>query len=925
MRDLGVTQLCPLWFYKLFSSGMCRISRIAVLSWFWVCFEPKLHNNHILDRADWRWEFCYNLTKPSFAFENLQLESIDCCRQEMVQENQSSPLVLVDASLEQKVTYAESSKPATALVHQLVLKRLSSRSSKDDDSNHFELEEGENWLRLLRKAGKSVLDDTQDMSQEIGAFYPSILSMNSIGGKIPMNQQDCYLCLDVDEGVLAIKDMRYPSYVGTLSNSDHENSNDDEERSTTSFPLGIARSSTKYTWEVLARRQLRVLSPGDRICTFYNPTIDLADGLVLEYRYSPKRDMSTVKDETPSGSFGLLTQPMDEDDDEEEQEDGGEEDLETQSQPNKTPSCSPEKNDTIVELGTGATNTQDDSDDDSDITRDMTQVPILDGKATKISNLPTTLGVVGEEADVDSDDETTIGESAPKETQPHDLKDHRSQASDIQEKKDSLNISIVDESAQTQDKPPEVETEKVDKQKGGIDLHHSMDEEDEQEGEEVSNPESKQAASPTLGMNVHVANAPVREVQQEHLPESAVTLSPALCNLADGARVDLPSQSVSVSMLCETGEETLLSPRGVKPAKQDEDDDDSEITDIDGHPTSKNKMNESKNSKKETSQDSDGDITDVDVPVVAQTDSNEAHKDGNVLTTPVDDTANKENEMDIDPVTTESGITNCPKIMEKAQTSIHGSLEPQATPEAPSNAGGKEVNTSVMDVEENSGHVDTEVEAIEPVVEEPMASMEPEEASSESAVDVTGGDTPKKPDETPAHPGGGTQTNIKTSPTPVPVPDYKGLATQPSREETTSKDVEQRSTRRSKRANPHQSESLETSPQVATQKRARGITSGKDSSKVTSSKDSTTEESKRKRTRTTTNEVKGEHELRVMATGVEVDRKLKNVSQNLLRGFYTTIVFIGRHSVVFSLTLRQSINSVVFFSRKWTTLQLQRT
>ena len=77
----------------------------------------------------------------------------------------------------------------------------------DDESDHDEVEQGENWLRLLHKEGHSILDNTQDMSQQ-SPLYPSIVSLLSVGF-LGAPSTDCYICVDLDGDTLAIKDMRF--------------------------------------------------------------------------------------------------------------------------------------------------------------------------------------------------------------------------------------------------------------------------------------------------------------------------------------------------------------------------------------------------------------------------------------------------------------------------------------------------------------------------------------------------------------------------------------------------------------------------------------------------------------------------------------------------------------------------------------------
>lgn len=225
-----------------------------------------------------------------------------------------------------------SPEPSLRKVHTLMLKHPSHRAalpgSDDygyDESHYFELEEGENWLRLSQTESRhSILDDTQDFSQDSNNWFASILSLSSVGESVNVSN-NCYLCLDVDGKLMAMKDMRPPS-----SKDDYP-------------PLGLSRAN-RSDWELLPRRQLRILQPGDRICTAYEQ--GSPNGLVMEYQY---RRLSTAKLlDSQRNALDLLTQPMEDDDEDAE---------ETQTEP--TPTCNVQ----IVET----------QNYDSDSTAEMTQ------------------------------------------------------------------------------------------------------------------------------------------------------------------------------------------------------------------------------------------------------------------------------------------------------------------------------------------------------------------------------------------------------------------------------------------------------------------------------------------------------------------------------------------------------------------------
>ncbi|CAJ1934122.1 unnamed protein product [Cylindrotheca closterium] len=166
----------------------------------------------------------------------------------------------------------------------------------------YEIEQGENWLRLLQKEGRSILDDTQN-TQELQnesqglTIYPSIVALSHVG--IVRPSMDCFICIDLDGVSLAVKDMRNPDL------SDRKVSNKDV--SQRSSQLGIYRRQTGH-WEVLQRRRLRILSPGDRICTSIEG--GKPGGLCLEYHSGEK----PLEEKNETLSLGLLTQPQDQED-----------------------------------------------------------------------------------------------------------------------------------------------------------------------------------------------------------------------------------------------------------------------------------------------------------------------------------------------------------------------------------------------------------------------------------------------------------------------------------------------------------------------------------------------------------------------------------------------------------------------------------
>eukprot|EP00980_Cylindrotheca_fusiformis_P007831 scaffold1669_cov129-Cylindrotheca_fusiformis.AAC.42 len=242
-----------------------------------------------------------------------------------------------------------------AMIHEFVLKRqthsrnFASENDNDDmSSDRFEVEQGENWLRLLQKEGRSVLDDTQctqgtlDESQESSTVYPSIVSLSNVG-ILEAPSESYYICLDLDENLLAIKDMRIPSSALKGSRGASRSAGKPAPQ------LGINRKGTDE-WKVLSRRQLRILVPGDRICT--SLVKGIPEGHILKYI---SREKGSQKDDVVSPS--LLTQPNDGADDMSQDEDP------TQSQATL-------KDGPSIKLEI-MTNTQEVNDDDSDKTVDM--------------------------------------------------------------------------------------------------------------------------------------------------------------------------------------------------------------------------------------------------------------------------------------------------------------------------------------------------------------------------------------------------------------------------------------------------------------------------------------------------------------------------------------------------------------------------
>jgi hypothetical protein len=168
---------------------------------------------------------------------------------------------------------------------------------KLDWNESLDIEQGENWLRLVDRKSAPGSSKTQTETQDTttgndDAPYPSILSLEQLGelGSIDKKSiEGCIVCIDVDGPYLAIKDMRSL----TTSASQQETRNKDGGGTETEYELRIARKGQSTlvisSLERLARRQLRLLHHGDRLCVLSSSgATDGGTGavtLVLEYRH----------------------------------------------------------------------------------------------------------------------------------------------------------------------------------------------------------------------------------------------------------------------------------------------------------------------------------------------------------------------------------------------------------------------------------------------------------------------------------------------------------------------------------------------------------------------------------------------------------------------------------------------------------------
>ena len=190
-----------------------------------------------------------------------------------------------------------------------------SNDSGDDNASgedRYEMQQGENWLRLMKKEeANSILDFTQDRQGSIGSCTPLILSLEALG-TIAAPTKDCYLCIDVDEAILVVKDMRLPSSCSKRKSNDIDDSNSDDD---SVCGLGLARRLPGPTqWESVPRRQMRTLESGDRLCTSLIQTSNgfqpSPDGLILEYRKTYRKDTTKMDDSSDPLHFAKNDSPV---------------------------------------------------------------------------------------------------------------------------------------------------------------------------------------------------------------------------------------------------------------------------------------------------------------------------------------------------------------------------------------------------------------------------------------------------------------------------------------------------------------------------------------------------------------------------------------------------------------------------------------
>jgi hypothetical protein len=307
-------------------------------------------------------------------------------------------------------SYSSSSSHQQTAIHKFVLVRKARHCHRDeeedddddddDNEDRYELEQGENWLKFLPKPSRSVLDDTQDVDGMTQEQYPSILSLASVGSleDVLIPSKDCYLCIDVYGDVIAVKDMRLPDGI---TNNDSDGRGEGEIISSLDNELGVSR---KDVWEPLPRRQMQLLSAGDKLCTALGHMADgssFPGGLIFQYRSMERLNIqaanrSKPEPTTPGGTSPILTQP---------QEDEATE-LGTQTQTEPTPVKSSKDNNNDMDIA------KDDGNDDED------------SEKTLEFDLQQPLGpseILATQPNSDSDDDTSLGEGGRHSGDSHRL------------------------------------------------------------------------------------------------------------------------------------------------------------------------------------------------------------------------------------------------------------------------------------------------------------------------------------------------------------------------------------------------------------------------------------------------------------------------------------------------------------------------
>jgi hypothetical protein len=231
-----------------------------------------------------------------------------------------------------------------------------------DSSEILQLLPGENWLRLMTiTSGLKFLaddnddEDTQQQQQQQQEKddhrddipIPSILSLQEVG-TVQWPTDDCYICIDVDHDIATVKDMRNwiqsdsqrsikngpnfllclqkkkrqnssfpkntrrPSAQSCNSNMDNhmthldDNNNahslsDDDDNKASNDDDEDHEDSLYHKLEELPRRQLRLLHPGDRLCTITLPAVvdSTQQGTI-------RSEVDPTQQQEQSGILGLI-------------------------------------------------------------------------------------------------------------------------------------------------------------------------------------------------------------------------------------------------------------------------------------------------------------------------------------------------------------------------------------------------------------------------------------------------------------------------------------------------------------------------------------------------------------------------------------------------------------------------------------------
>jgi hypothetical protein len=164
------------------------------------------------------------------------------------------------------------------------------------------------------------LDYTQEINDSINTmtssqpFHLSILSLSALGF-VDAPSDDCYLCIDVDDTALTIKDWRLPNPHHNENHNHHHDSNSNNNNATSEDDegdecLGFARGvEIPVLWQRLPRRTMKSLLPRDLFCTstVNGPAGEVIPGpqsIVLEYRRSLRGEEKKIN--KLGGRDGLL-------------------------------------------------------------------------------------------------------------------------------------------------------------------------------------------------------------------------------------------------------------------------------------------------------------------------------------------------------------------------------------------------------------------------------------------------------------------------------------------------------------------------------------------------------------------------------------------------------------------------------------------